>query len=120
MKILRVVVGLGLMTLVGLQVWTQYKAYHYGYHAALGIPVTTVKAFYRQTSLYPPWMALVWEWRWGAWLTMMTCTAAVMLVILLAILAPWLRRRGQPPALEGHGRGHWGKGRRALKKAGLL
>ena len=46
MSRLRMIAGCLVLLVGGLQVWTQYRAYHYRYHPAIGTPVWQVHAFY--------------------------------------------------------------------------
>ena len=61
---LRMIAGCLLLLVGGLQVWTQYRAYHYRYHPALGTPVWQVQAFSQRHALYVPWAVLGWAWQW--------------------------------------------------------
>ena len=61
---LRILAGCLLLLVGGLQGWTQYRAYHYRYHPALGTPLWQVQAFSQRHALYVPWAVLGWAWQW--------------------------------------------------------
>ena len=117
MKTVRIIAGCVVLPLCAGQYWTQTVAYAYGYHAALGVPLWTFKAFYQQHSLYAPWQALVWQWQWGSRVPVLAA-ASVLVVVVVGVIG--LRRRGgeAPPEMTGHGTTRWAT-KRNVKKAGL-
>jgi type IV secretion system protein VirD4 len=122
MSVWRLVCGSLFLLLGGLIAWTQYLAYHYGYHAALGTPLWTAQHFYHRYGVYWPWQALVWQWRWGGvWWQVGLAGGSLGLGIGVA-LTVWLvgrHRHRQPPAMTGHGAARWAT-TRDIRKAGLL
>lgn len=119
MRTCRLVFACTLLLLVSLQVWTQVRAYHYGYHPLLGVPLWTEILGGRTHALYAPWQVFVWQWWWGS--RVLLCGVGVGTLLGLTGLL-WLRHRrpgrGQPPAMEGHGTTTWAT-RRDIRKAGL-
>jgi hypothetical protein len=121
----RLMVGGVLLALLGLQGWTQYLAYHYLYHPALGTPWWTLKGsrtLWASHSLYAPWMALVWEWRWGSVWLRLGLVGGVCGVLGLLVVVWWVSKRwawSAPPEMTGHGTTKWAE-TADVKKAGLL
>jgi hypothetical protein len=111
-----------LLLLGGLQVWTQWLAWQYRYHALLGASWGQVHAFYHWHKLYAPWKAVVWTWQWGSGAWRDGIVFGGLLLVGSILIGLWLkrrRRRLQPPAMEGHGHTVWAT-KRDLRKAGLL
>jgi hypothetical protein len=117
----KAIVGGILLGSLALQAWTQLLALHYGYHAALGLPVWTVQAFYRQHGLYVPWAAVGWTWRWSGWQVQLSLLAGGLAVLALVGVIAWRKWRALdgPPPMTGYGDGAWAT-KADAKKAGLL
>ena len=117
MSAIRLLVGLVFCGILALQGWTQYLAYHWGYHALLGTPLWQGRFFAQRHSVYWWWKALVWQWQWGS----VAMKSAIGIGLLLAFSLGWLalhRTRSTPPAMTGHGTARWAT-QRDMKKAGL-
>lgn len=118
----RVVLGGLLLLLCGLIAWTQSLAYHYGYHAALGTPLWTAQHFYHRYGVYWPWHALAWQWRWGGLWWQIGMVGGTVVAFAGVFGIAWrvrMHRSDQPPAMTGHGTGHFATARE-VRKAGLL
>lgn len=119
---LRIAGGALLLVWLALQTWTQWLAYHYGYHALLGAPWWHVQAFYGRHSIYAPWQGLVWTALWGSTGRKLWVLGGIVGLGLVVLLAAWSaarQRRLHPPPMTGHGTTQWAT-RRDMKKAGLL
>lgn len=122
MNLVRMGCGSLLLLWIVLQTWTQWLAYHYGYHALLGTPWWQAQAFYVRHSLYPPWRGVLWTWQWGTSGAQWGLVAGALGLALTGVLLAWKsnqRGRTQPPPMTGHGTTQWAT-RRDIKKAGLL
>lgn len=122
MMMLRIGLGSLLLAWIALQTWTQWLAYHYGYHALLGMPWGHVQAFYVRHSVYAPWKGLVWTVLWGTTGSKLVVLGGIVGLGMVVLLAWWIgqgQTRTQPPPMTGHGTTQWAK-RRDIRKAGLL
>jgi hypothetical protein len=120
----RTVVGMLGVSVLGLQVWTQWLARHYGYHALLGQAWWQHQLFSRQVKAYAPWKALVWTWQWGTPRTVFLMVLGCALVVVVGLLVCWRheghgQQEGHPPPMTGHGSGQWATAR-DIRKAKLF
>lgn len=111
-------IGVSILAVVGLWGWTQYQAFQYAYHPALGVPWWTVRHFWTMHSIYAPWQGLVWAWRWGTLSTRLLLVGSIATVCLVVLGIVWWSQRRQPPAMTGYGTGRWST-RGDMRKAGL-
>jgi type IV secretion system protein VirD4 len=119
---LRITLGLLLTALLGLWGWTQYQAYHYGYHPRLGPAWWQVWGVRQFHGIYAPWQGLVWAWQWGSGWLRLWCLLGVLGTLLVCLLGWRISgklARTNPPEMTGHGTGRWSV-KKDIKEAGLL
>lgn len=122
MSAIRVILGCLFLAVCGLIAWTQYLAYHYGYHSTLGPSLWTAQHFYHRYSVYWPWQAVVWQWRWGGLWWQVGMIGGAVGTVAICLGSGWLvrqQRHGQPPEMTGHGSTQWAT-TGDVRKAGLL